>query len=469
MTSNINALRQKLEHDKSDRESWLALGELLTEKNEDTEALACFRAAQNLGENSLVLHRSMGDILLDGGQPQEALTCYQRAREIKPQSAPTLALIGEALCALRRPNEAISYFRKALDIDPGMSPALWSLASAYLMTGDYATGLALYERRFEFDSREFLAALGILPTREYFAAIPAWDGSDLAGRVIAVWTEQGMGDMIMMMRYLPLLKQKGARSVTVFCHDALLQIIRPLVDRAISLREVSLAGVDIQCSAMSLPYLFASRVDTVPNAIPYLQVDSSKTEAWRARLGKDRSLKVGLVWAGNKTMRKDYLRSVPLAVMEPLLKTPGVHFISLQIGASAEIATSGMKITDWMQEVRDYADTAALIANLDLVISVDTAVAHLAGALGVPVWLLNRFESEWRWLAEGRHSPWYPRTRIFRQASLHHWQPVVASVARELQQLVEQRGSRRSEGNSGLLGKLAGIFKTERGQKKLSS
>ncbi|HEX8954735.1 MAG TPA: glycosyltransferase family 9 protein, partial [Burkholderiaceae bacterium] len=208
----------------------------------------------------------------------------------------------------------------------------------------------------------------------------------------------------------------------------------------------------------------STRIDTIPCGTAYLQAESAKTEFWKKRLRRSGNVRVGLAWAGNKTMRKDYLRSLPLQAMAPLLETVGIHFISLQSGGSAEIAASGLSITDWMQEAPDYADTAALIANLDLVISVDTAVAHLAGALGVPVWLLNRFESEWRWLAEGDHSPWYPHTRIFRQPALHDWHTVIAQVKQELRLLVEQEALRQRRESTGLLNKLIRILKIGRSE-----
>ena len=446
-----------------------ALGSLFREHGNHEAALACFRHAHELGDASLQLHRNMGDALLDNGDPAGALLSYQHALALKPHSAPTLGLIGEAHRALNQNVEAIAAYRQALEIDPAFTHVQWALAFALLLMGDYATGLPLNEKRFNFESREFLAALGIWPNIEKFSSKPSWDGGDLKGINLLVWTEQGMGDNIMMMRYLPLLKERGAKSITVVCHDALLNIVRPLVDQATSQRDpVYLELFDLHCSSMSLPYLFGTSLETIPRHLPYLKLATAATQRWEIKMENVDGLKVGIVWAGNKGMAKDHLRSLDLARLAPLMGIEGVQFVSLQTGdAARQIRETGWPILDWMQDAPDFSDTAALIANLDLVISVDTAVAHLAGALGKPVWLLNRFESEWRWMTEREDSPWYPTMRIFRQPALHDWTTVVHQVAAHLEQAVttgksKGRKAARDHATRSVSGFIKRLWKRER-------
>ena len=242
---------------------------------------------------------------------------------------------------------------------------------------------------------------------------------DLTGRRLLIWTEQGLGDSIMMLRYLPLLAQHGAREVAVLCEPELERLIGAVAGtHTIVTRQAAGLphGYDMHCPMMSLPHIFRTTLAEVPETQDCVRIPADLVEGWGKRLPATTKRRVGLAWAGNPTMRDDAKRSVQLQVLEPLLGADDVEFVSLQRGAArfAEGAWCG-RMLDHMELCSDFMDTAALMCNLDLVISVDTAVAHLAGVVGKPVWLLNRSGSEWRWGQFRDVSPWYRSMRIFNQ------------------------------------------------------
>ncbi|MDR3479682.1 MAG: tetratricopeptide repeat protein [Burkholderiaceae bacterium] len=401
------------------------------------EAESAYREAMALGCDSLELHRNMGDAFLDEGNPDEALKHYEKALKFQPGSAHIYALMGEAYRSLNRLDDALLHARKALAIDPSLQFSKETVASILLAQGNYESGWQLKEERFDSANAVQLDQMGIAHLVESFSTKPRWRGEDLKGQTLLVWSEQGAGDNFMMMRYLPLLKQKGAGAVIVNCEASLVKIMLAMtslvVDKQLALSKDTF---DLQCSTMSLPYLFGTRLDSIPASVPYLNLPPAASRKWAEQLKKFPGLKVGIVWAGNKTMSRDRLRSVSLESLAPLMAVPGVQFVSLQKDeATHELAAHGGRILDWMEACDDWSDTAALIASLDLVIGVDTAIVHLAGALGKPVWLLNRFETEWRWLIDREDSPWYPTMRIFRQPEIHDWASAIERVAAELGKL----------------------------------
>jgi hypothetical protein len=300
---------------------------------------------------------------------------------------------------------------------------------ALLAKGGMAAGWREYEWRWETPL--------MAPARRNFPQLP-WDGAPLA-KTLLIHAEQGFGDTLQFCRYAPLAAARGLRVI--------LEVQRPLVRllrclpgiAAVIARGETLPAFDLHAPLLSLPRIFGTILETIPGATPYLSADGAAVEAMRARLTTipNQGLRVGLVWAGNSYRNlpgmaaTDRRRSIPPENLAPLLAVPGVHFISLQKDGPPAPAAFGL--TDLMAEVTDFADTAALISQLDLVISVDTAVAHLAGALGKPVWLLNRFDSEWRWLTGRADSPWYAEMTIFRQTGPGNWDSVIAEVARALQ------------------------------------
>jgi hypothetical protein len=278
-------------------------------------------------------------------------------------------------------------------------------------------------------------------------AQPVWDGSNHAGTVLLT-AEQGFGDTIQFIRYAPLVAAR-CRRVLLQCHRELV----PLLDGAPGLAGVisrgqALPDFDVHCTLMTLPRLFATTLDTIPARVPYLNAEPARVAAWGAKLGETRRFKVGLAWAGSEAHKNDQHRSMLLSVFAPLSAIPGTLFVSLQKGPAAlqiQSPPDGMELIDPTADLHDFADTAALIANLDLVISVDTAMVHLAGALAKPVWTLLPLVPDWRWLLNRSDSPWYPTMRLFRQPALGDWSAVMQRVAADLRRFMGEQGSRSPE------------------------
>ena len=396
------------------------------------EAERSYRQASLLKPDYCEAHNNLGNLLKDSGRLDEAESSYRSALALSPGFADAHNNLGIVLQMLGKRDEAERSYRRALELaaaDPriGMNHAILAL-----LRGDYERGLQHYESRFLGANAKTVAGFRQMLGR--LDGIQWWRGEE--GGCLLIWTEQGFGDSIMMLRYLPQLKQRGAGRVTVYCEPELVRMIcaLPGVDGVIS-KEHALApgGFDRHCPAMSLPLRFGTRLDTIPRTVPYLHVPAESSRSWADRLARIDRPRVGLVWAGGAILAEDQRRSIGLDQFARLLQVPGASFVSLQKGAArAQLRQLGQGIVDRMDDCADFLDTAALVTNLDLVISVDTAVAHLAGALGKPVWLLNRFESEWRWLLDRDDSPWYPTMRIFRQTRRGDWDEVIERVAAAL-------------------------------------
>jgi hypothetical protein len=300
---------------------------------------------------------------------------------------------------------------------------------ALLMAGDFEAGFAEFEWRWRSPAMQPHGVAG-----------PQWQGQNPAGLSILLHDEGGFGDTLQFVRYAPLLASRGA-TVVLQVQPPLVRLIRqsmPGVAHVLA-RGESLPPYDVHCPMLSLPHGFGTRLDTVPAALPYLQPAPEAASHWRTWLGNNagQALRVGLVWAGAsrpdlpEAFAMNERRSLALARLAPLGGVPGVCFVSLQLDV-AEAVPPGMTILDPMAAMTDFADTAALVANLDLVIAADTAVAHLAGALGRPVWVLSRYDACWRWLAGRRDNPWYPALRVYRQPTPGDWDSVIATVAEDL-------------------------------------
>ncbi len=377
-------------------------------------------ALVNLG----VLHQARGDFVA-----AEALLV--RARALRPDYAEAHYNLGLARCALGRLDEAVACQEAALALQPGHHAARFARGAARLMAGDLEHGLPDYESRW----------LGEKPPREEprlpLPGCLRWRGEDVAGdAAILIHPEQGLGDNLQFVRYLPLLAERFAR-VILPCADTLQRLFRHSLPERCEVIEGARwreAGrITHECPLLSLPLAFGTRLDTIPGTAPYLRALDADVAHWAAHMALQDGFKVGLVWAGGKALKRDHLRSVALTAFAPLFDLPGARWVSLQHGPeAAQINTCGLPLTEWMNDICDMADTAALIMNLDLVISVDTAVAHLAAALGKPVWMLNRYESEWRWLRGRSDSPWYPTMRIFNQVRPMDWTETIGAVCAAL-------------------------------------
>ncbi|HZB93642.1 MAG TPA: tetratricopeptide repeat protein [Stellaceae bacterium] len=409
------------------------------------EAEACYRDALHLAPDTAVTHTNLGTVLRDLGRLDEAEVCHREALRLKPHFLEAWTNLGNTLADMGNPRAAIPCCRHALGLDPKCAQAHVSLALALLAIGEFDEGWAAYEWR--------LAGVGGFDLDRSFPQ-PRWRGEETGGRTLLLHAEQGFGDAMQFVRYAPLVAARA---------DVVLEVPEPLVRLFKSLpgkgrivaRGEALPPFDLQCSLMSLPFVFQTRLATIPGEVPYLAADPDAALAWRRRLDAFQGLKVGLVWAGNPRLAQpqataiDRRRSMPLDRLAPLAAVPGVTFVSLQKGeARAQLRRSAFAplMPDWTEELQDFADTAALIEALDLVISVDTAVVHLAGALGKPVWLLNRFDACWRWLEGRDDSPWYPSLRQFRQSAPGDWEGVVARVAAELARLAAPEGGEARPG-----------------------
>jgi len=303
----------------------------------------------------------------------------------------------------------------------------WNLALALLVQGHFPEGWEEYEWRWK--TKGLLSPRQLLPQ-------PLWDGRPLAGRAILLHAEQGLGDTIQFIRYLPLVAQRGGR-VIVECQPELQRLVQAMTpDIPVLARGQPLPDFAFQCPLLSLPKALGTTLATIPATVPYLHADAQNVQMWRDRLaGHGSALKVGLIWAGNPHHKNDRNRSVKLASLAPLAQVPGVQFYSLQKGAAAAQAKTpppGMDLIDRTDDLQDFADTAAMIANLDLVIAVDTSVVHLAGALAKPVWTLLPYCPDWRWLLKRQDSPWYPTMRLFRQPEIGDWDSVIQQLAAAL-------------------------------------
>jgi len=406
------------------------LGVALHRLGKPGTAESCLRRALQLAPDYGDALYHLGTVLRERGRLDEALRCLRRAAVLSPGDARIHTALGAVCESLDRYQEALATFSRALQAAPGDPAIQWRLALLLLLHGELPRGFAEYESRFK-GAEDYRLALGH-DLMEKLAGKPRWQGEPLRGLRLLVWTEQGLGDAVMMMRYLPLLRARGAGDILVACQPALVTTFEtlPVVRRAIAHGlPFSLEEFDLQCSMMSLPHLCGTRSDNLPRDVPYVTVPPHIGSRWRKRLEPIAGCKVGLAWAGSGAHRKDALRSLPFDCLAPLLALPGVTFFSLQKDRGAEHPA----LADLMMECGDFLDTAGLIQQLDLIISVDTAMAHLAGALARPVWLLNRYESEWRWMLKRMDSPWYPTMRIFRQPAPGAWDRVVEQVTAALQ------------------------------------
>jgi tetratricopeptide (TPR) repeat protein len=392
------------------------------------EAVACCRRAIDLDPGFPEAYDNLGAALADQGRLEEAVASLRKALDLRPDYPEARDDLGVTLKEQGLLDEAIACFRTAIDLNPAFPNAHNNLAMALLARGDLAEGWREYEWRWR--------TAGMAASRRHFAQ-PQWRGEAGRGRTLLIHAEQGFGDTLQFCRYAPLAAAAGLR-VVLEAPPPLVRLLRGLsgADRVVA-RGEDLPAFDLHCPMLSLPLALGTTLATIPSAPSYLHADAGQAEVWRARLAAmgDRGPKIGLAWAGNPATTSDRRRSLAPDRLAALYDLSGLRFFSLQKGGPA--APRDAPLTDVMDEMHDFADTAALVANLDLVISVDTAVAHLAAALGRPVWLLDRFDPDWRWLVGRRDSPWYPTLRLYRQPRPGDWEPVLAEVARDLAGLAE--------------------------------
>lgn len=404
-------------------------GILLGELRQHEAALASYRQAIALRPEHADAHVNLGVLLAELDRVDEALASYDRALAIRPDYAMALNNKAILLKETQRFDEALACIERAIRLQPDFADAHYIRAELLLLAGDYARGWALFEARWQSRYRA---------TTSPRSATPLWTGQPLAGKTLLIEPEVGFGDQIMFARYARLAEQQGAR--------VLLQASAPLCELfaglggAIDVREEGDAApaADFRCPIMSLPHALQTTADGIPADFPYLGVPPVRQTAWRERLGAARAPRIGLVWSGAADRYQDRnprtARSLPLAALAPLLRLPfAFHALHKEIAAGdAETLAAFPALTSHAGELNDFADTAALIAEMDLVIAVDTAVAHLAGALGKPLWVMLPWATDYRWQASGETTPWYPAARLFRQSRAGDWEGVVERVGEAL-------------------------------------
>jgi CTP:molybdopterin cytidylyltransferase MocA/Tfp pilus assembly protein PilF len=404
------------------------LGNAHRARREIDEAVGACRQAVELNPNRAESWNSLGAALADKGETVEACNAFRRAMELKPDYPESHTNLGNALAAEGRLEEAAIAFRRAVELSANSVPAHWNLAVALLRQGDYENGWPEHEWR--------LKAKSQFPVRPF--AQPQWRGEDLNGRTILLHAEQGFGDTIQFVRYVPMVASRGGR-VILECQPELSRLLQGLrgVDQLIA-RGDPLPAFDLQCPLLSLPLAFNTDLHSIPCEIPYLKVDSETVQVWASKTLRDPAkLNVGLCWAGRPTHSNDESRSIEPSNLS-VLASEATIFYSLKPydpGQAGDEMPRKLAWRDYGDQLTDFVDTASLILNLDLVISVDTAVAHLAGALGKPVWLLLPFTADWRWLVNRDDSPWYPTIRLFRQRRPGDWDKVLLRVTNELSRL----------------------------------
>jgi tetratricopeptide (TPR) repeat protein len=364
---------------------------------------------------------------------EDALASFDRALAVRPDFTQALVNRANALRALKRFNEALANYDRAVTVQPDCAEAHFDGALCRMLTGDLDLGWEGYEWRWETKLAKH--------QKRHFTG-PLWDGSsELAGQVILLHAEQGLGDTIQFCRYVPLVAERGAR-VILEVRPSLHALMHTLpgVAQIIS-RSDPRPHFDTHCPLLSLPRAFRTRLGTIPSSVPYLRADPRAAKDWNVRLGARPCPRIGLAWSGSPTHPNDRIRSIDLGALLPPLDLDATY-VSLQREVRASDVTILRDRSDLLHfgdGLKDFADTAALISNLDLIIAVDTAVAHLAGALGKPVWILLPFIPDWRWLLDREDSPWYPTARLFRQNETRQWEHVIARVHGALRDFVSHQ------------------------------
>ena len=444
-TSAIASYDRAIEINPRDAGAFYNRAAALKEMNRVAESLVSYDAAIALNPNFAEAYSNRGSVLKDLGQFGAALASYDQAIARNEKLAEAYCGKANVLTALGQVDAAIIHYDKAIALRGDLAAAHFSRATALLLGGDFERGWLDYESRWQKNS-----GVGVLERKDF--RTPPWLGHEsIAGRTILLYAEQGLGDTLQFCRYATVVAALGARVV--------LEVPRPLQTLLGSIEGVSQVvahgetppAFDHYCSLMSLPLACGTTLASIPAPLRYIHTPADRVQFWRAKLdtGK-RKLKVGLVWSGGvrrdqpEAWRMNDRRNIALAQFARL-RHPDIDFFSLQLGqpAAADLARlaaehwDGPPIIDYTSFLADFADTAGLVENLDLVIAVDTSIVHLAGALGKPVWILNRFDTCWRWLLQREDSPWYPTAKLYRQASPGDWRPVIEKVRTDLFALVD--------------------------------
>jgi Flp pilus assembly protein TadD len=398
------------------------LGVALAGCEKFSEAETAYREAIRLAPKLASAHSNLGNALRSQGRLDEAETCLREALRLKPDYAEAHNNLGIVLVQAGREDEGKKHYDEAVRLRHDYPEARMNRSLSWLADGDFARGWTEYEWRFKVNKKH-------KPPQG-----PRWDGSPFSGKILLITSEQGLGDSIHFIRYAQLAKAKGG-TVLFDCPDPIASILAtcPGIDRVVSRNKPGVT-YDTHIPLLSLPSLFGVPPESGTAPVPYLTPDPARLEHWRNELASIPGLRVGIAWQGSTIHKGDKLRSVPLTRFAPLAAIPGVSLCSIQKGTGTEQLTepsaAGLNVLDLGAKVgSEMADTAALMMNLDLVIAVDTAVVHLAGALGSPAWVALPFAADWRWQRQGETTRWYPSVRLFRQTTRGDWDGVFGRLA----------------------------------------
>ncbi len=426
-----------------------------------SEAEQVYRQILNVAPQHAVALHNLGQIAFTVRNYDAAIDLLSRAIVVAPDDANAHNTLAATFFAVGRLDESMAELNRALELRFDFSNAHSNRGNVLVARGDLPAAKAAFEKAITLNSNNAIAHDGLGSTllltgelrrgwqeREWrwqkpdfeanrFAGRRRWDGSDVRGKTILLLVEQGYGDVFQLARYAPLLAARGAMVILEVVPD-----IHRLMSTLAGVDQLIIAGLasppcDFVSPLMSLPYFFNTDLQSIPAATPYLSADPRLAESFKAKYFRsDPNLKIGLVWAGRPTHSNDHNRSMSLAEFAPLAELTGVSFYSLQKGPAAQqTPPPGIKLVDLSTQLVDFNWTAAAIAGLDLVITVDTAVSHLAGALDKPVWVLLPFIPDWRWMMDREDTPWYPKTRLFRQNRIGDWSNVVGRLAEAVRQL----------------------------------
>jgi tetratricopeptide (TPR) repeat protein len=415
------------------------LGFILAQQRNPREAETHYRAAMRLKPDHAEAHHNLALLLRQEGRLPEAVSHFREAVRARPDHVQALHNLGLTLVGLGQVEDGLACYERVLELRPDEAETRFCRSLVWLLKGDFARGWTEYEWRWR--------SKRATPPRHNQ---PPWDGSALAGRTVLLHAEQGLGDTLQFVRYAALVKARGG-TVVVECQPALVPLLRacPYIDQVVAQGEGP-PPIDVQAPLLGLARIFDTTSDTIPAAVPYIFADQELVERWRRELDELRAFKVGIAWQGSPTHLWDRQRSIPLEKFAALAQVPGVRLISLQHGhgrAQVAAVADRFAVLDCCDQGDDlgldFADTAAVIKNLDLIITCDTSVAHLAGALGAPVWVALPHAADWRWLLNRDDSPWYPTMRLFRQArpGEREWDGVFLRMARELRERLAFAGS----------------------------
>lgn len=423
---------------------WINKGMTYSELERHEDALALYDKAIELNPNLAEAWTNKGNAVFALGHHQESIAHHQKAIQLKPDYAQAWYNLAISYTALKNYPESIGAYEQAIRLKSDYAMAYWNKSLVELVIGDLHNGWQNFEAR---------AFIKNSPLRTSYNVIPRLQNlSDVSNKKILIWSEQGLGDAIQFCRYIPELAKLGAN--LTFVTPTALSTLMESLDAGIQITDncTDLHGFDFQAPLMSLPLIFKTEISTIPGQYSYLKANSKKEKSWEEKLRSKRLLRVGLVWNGGFRADQPEMwainerRNIPLEMIARLQHLNNIQFYSLQKGNPAEEELERNKSAVWptnnllnfVPELKDFSDTAALIANLDLVISVDTSTAHLAAALGKPTWILNRYDTCWRWLEDRIDSPWYPSVTLYRQNTPGNWGAVIDQVEKDLKALAQQ-------------------------------